>query len=273
MKFFYLLTLLMYAPLTLSSKEAPAFSKITCLAAQEYITTLNFFRQQKSFALNETESQKISQEVAQGCTGASKRFISITNLLIKANLDSRSAIKTASLFIKRESQEAEAFMEIFRKSFLERYLDLDLKNAIEVALELSQGISNTPYRIMEEFKNLVNFCVKAQGLDLPRPQCAKLAISIVKAGQGFAENISAEFIKLFTFLTNSKKGDQTTGNALKIAERVMQFGPAASDNFITAFEFGFAEKGMKLANQDAIKFAEQISSYSSKSINPQLLAQ
>ena len=57
-----------------------------------------------------------------------------------------------------------------------------------------------------------------------------------------------------------------THNALKYAEKIVNQGPLAVNNFIAAFKYGKSDKGLKLSYKDAIKFADNISIGSSRAI-------
>ncbi|MGK0367449.1 MAG: hypothetical protein ACI9QD_000584, partial [Thermoproteota archaeon] len=66
---------------------------IECKVLREYATTLQFLRGHKAFGIKESEARKVADRVSHGCTGASKRFIQITNILLRAGLGAKESIE------------------------------------------------------------------------------------------------------------------------------------------------------------------------------------
>jgi hypothetical protein len=234
----------------------------TCLAAREYITTMEFIRAQKDFALNEKQARDLSNQISKGCTGASRRFIQVTNLLVKSGLPSQKAIETGVKYALGDEDSYAAFMTIFKSAYLESLLDLDLKLSLDISTELSHVFKGNKKAAQEEFNNLVDFCVSKKSLDLPLRECAKTAARVVKSAENFNFKISRDFINLFNFVTDKNGANQPTFKALSVAENVVQYGPEAKGSFLQAYEYGISKKGLELPTNDAIEFGKTMASRS-----------
>jgi hypothetical protein len=71
-----------------------------------------------------------------------------------AHLDSSSVLKTASKFIHLKDQDVEAFTVIFKKVFLKKYLDLDLRTSVKMALDLSVDFEGNRSKVVDDFNQL-----------------------------------------------------------------------------------------------------------------------
>src|SRR5688572_3898868 len=56
-----------------------------CQSTREFVTTLEYLRDQKQLGLDEREGRKIAYEVAKGCTGAARRFQWSFEILLKTD--------------------------------------------------------------------------------------------------------------------------------------------------------------------------------------------
>jgi hypothetical protein len=235
-----------------------------CLSTREFITSLEFLRENKDFALNEDKARELAHKVSAGCTGASKRFIQITSVLTKAGVPTKSAIETGLTMAASTDEATSAFLSVFRGAFLETLLDLDTKSALDIALELTHSFDGNRKAAQDDFNRLVDFCVNKKSLDLPVQQCGRMAARIVKSGESFDFKVSKDFIALTEYLTSSSKTNIPTFQALEVAEGVVKHGPQAKDNFIKAYEYAIAKKGFDAASKDAIEFGKTMASRSVK---------
>ena len=230
----------------------------TCTSTREFVTTLEFLRAHKEFSVHESDAKKIAHFVTTGCTGASARFIKVVNLLTKARLSIVSALNLAREFAISDDTTTDAFIAIFRLSYLSDVLDLDVKTSLDIAQGLSVRFSGHTKKILPDFTALVEFCMQEKGLGLPVPKCALLAESISKLGENFKDPISGPFIKLYHFNRSKKGPGLPLFDAIKVAQDVLQNGPAASDNFIQAFKYATSKGGLGLEAKQAVKFAQKM---------------
>lgn len=231
----------------------------TCNFSKEYITTLEYLREQKNFSIPEQESRKIAEKVSLlGCTSSAQRFIRITSLLSKAGLPTREAIQFGLDFSKRKDAEVQTFSLVFKQAFLEDSLDLDVSTSIHMASQLSLEFNGDTRNVREDFIHLLNFCLDEKSLNLPRPQCGAFAVRVAHLGEKFEGKISRPFIELFDFLRSSSGPQLVTGQALSLAEQLITGGRASYDNFTQAFKYGTAKQGLNLPIQEAVDFAKKM---------------
>lgn len=248
--------------LTMASEETNKVNH--CLSTREFITTLEFLRDHKELGLGEASARAVSHKVSEGCTGASKRFIQVNNVLLKAGVPSKRSLETAQTFALKSDEKTNAFLTVFKGAFIEELLDLDVNNALSIALEVSETYEGKSSMAEKNFGQLVTFCLDRKSLDLPLLECARMGSRVIKNGSPFAFDITSDFISLFNYLTDPKKGNVVTFEALAVAEYVTKFGPEAKKNFIQAFEYALSKNGLDAPVKDAIEFGKTMASRSSK---------
>lgn len=248
------------------ANTATAEKLVPCEATKEYVTTVEFLRDKKDYGLKNSQIYKVADEISKGCSGASQRFIKVSNLLTKVGVDSASAIIHAKKFSKKEDAFVDAFVAIFKQTYSEKNLDLDALNSLRISLKLSVEFSGNIEVAVKDFNELVEFCKDRKEMDLPLPKCAQLATRITRLGQKYDEAIAPPFIKLVKFLEESSKGPkQPKSNVIKIAENVMKYGPVAANNFIDAYKYAIKKEGLGFSEAQAIKFGQKLASRSFKS--------
>ena len=247
-----------------SSREMKPKVTNACMAAREFITTMEFLRDQKDFALNEKQSIELADKVSTGCTGASKRFIQVTNLLVKAGFPSQQAILTGTKYAILGEDSAKAFLTIFKSSYLESLLDLNLEQSLAIATELSESTKGHTKHAEKEFTKLVGFCVSKKSLDMPLMDCASTASRVVKSGQEYDFEVGSDFIEVFKFLSDPDKSNLPTYEALIVAESVVKYGPEAKKRLIDAYEYGVSNKGLDKSIKEAIEFGKTMATRSVK---------
>lgn len=226
--------------------------KEMCLSTREFITTLTYLREQKVFSLPENSMRDLSETIAAGCTGASKRFIQVTDLLVKSGYPSTKSIKLAQKFALATDKESSAFQNVFRSSFVKELLDLSLQEAIDIAMDLSLNYSGDPSVAEAEFENVVKFCTSETSLGLPLLACGRLATRIVRSGANYPFKVGEEFVALFRYLSNK---NFVTKEALALSEEVVSHGPTAAENFKRAYEFALDKEGLGLGRKEASAFS------------------
>lgn len=229
-----------------------------CQSDREFLTTYEYLRSKASFELSPPDMRSVSLRVSQGCTGAAASFVSITELLLKANFSTNEALSTGKEIAALGVPKAKAFEEVFRLSFAEEFFDLDARSAMKVAKRLSTEFEGDPEVATKDFKSLATFCVSSVGLGLPRNQCAEVIQRVIVANEQTKVAISNAFLSAFKFLTDSTKTNFTAGDALAIAEKLASTSPSAFDVFRRSFEFAQSESGLSLSRADAAKLATEL---------------
>ncbi len=243
----------------------------TCLSTREYITTLRFLRDKKDYQLSEKEMQKIADKVSTGCTGASKRFIKVHKLLSKLGVETRSSIENSLKFIDKKDDFIKVFIAIFRLTYDKEYLDLDVFSAMKISLKLSAEYEGDVKKSLEDFKDLIKFCMKNGSMELPSPKCATLATDVTYMGQYYKKPVAEPFIELFLFIQEAKNGPTLHKNlAIKTAKQIIKYGPLAVKNFKEAYLFATDKEGLGFSSHQAVKFATQLASRSIKEKEPEL---
>ena len=254
------LILLVFLASSYSQAALEAKGDVYCTSAKEYITTVRFLRDKKEFGLSEKQIQKTADNVSMGCNDASQRYISIMKLLTKMGVDSRSAQKHSLIFAQKTNEHTEAFIEIFKNAYNPDKMDLDVLTSLKLSLSLSADYQGNISQSVQNFKELVEFCIDNKSLDLSSPQCANLASEITINGSQFKEELIApHFKKLIQFLQKDKKGPQLPLlKSIKIAKDLVKQGPLASKNFIQAFTFSTSKKGLNFSHKNGLEFATKM---------------
>ena len=236
----------------------PVVAQASCTTAREYITTLEFLRDRKDLAVPEADAQKVSRQVAKGCTGAAQRFIRISVLMSKAGMGSKDSLQKSIEFSARTDREAETFATVFKQAFFEEGLDLDLRASMKMAESLTSEFEGDSLGVRDDFEKLVSYCSDKEKLELPRPQCGAFAARLAKLGHRWGGGISAPFVSAFEYLRSEKGPALPTGKALQLAEKLMTAGPDAPNNFITAYKYAVNKKGLGLSESPALAFATDL---------------
>lgn len=220
-----------------SSSIVLSASPKECHSAKEYITTYNFLKSKKELALKEEDIQNISIEATLGCTDSAKRFIKVFETLSKAQVDSATSLNYAKIFSKRTNDAANSFTTVFKDSFLKDFLDLDVKTSLDLANKIVPTNDKLTKIVSDDFENITKFCKGSEGLELNGKNCANLALDIINASIKYEAKSYKNFKNNFDFLTDAKKVNLTSFEALKYAKEITSFGPKSFDNFKETYEF------------------------------------
>ncbi len=250
---------------SLSWAEEP----IHCRYSREYITTLEYLRSQKAFDIPEARAEKIAEKVSTGCIGSAKRFIKIAAILSESGITTSESIQMGIEFSEKTDFQMQTFIQVFLSAFLKENLDLDLKTSIQMAHSLSIEFPGNPQVIEKDFQTLVHFCISERYLNLSRPLCGPFAARIAQKGENFQGGIANPFIQIFSFLISDSGARLTTGQALPLAEHIIEGGQNSTENFIEAFKYGVSPKGLNHTVPQAIQFATIMASQNaSKNAKP-----
>jgi len=229
-----------------------------CSTAREFITAREFLRERKDLGIPEDQAHRLTTQIAEGCSGAAQRFIRVLGVLMHSGLTPNDSIKTALKLSKENDQQTETFLAVFQSAFLPEYLDLDLRSSLQLASSLSVEFEGDLVPVRDDFSKLVDFCLREDVLNLPRPQCATFAARLTRLGANWRGGISKAFIELFNYTRSSKGPSLITGQALALTEEIIAQGPGAPENFQQAYRYALSAKGLTMPQQQAIAFARQM---------------
>lgn len=231
----------------------------TCSSAREFITVMNYLRENAAFGLKDQSAQEVALAVTAGCSGAAKRFIQVTDILVKAGLPSKEALENAMAVAKGEEDQAEAFLVVFKRAFLRDGLDMKIEDALLLARSLSVELRGDRVKAREDFEKLVDYCVDVKELALPKPKCGTIAAKIAAKGQNSTEGVAKPFIQTIEFLTESSDGPQLPlYQAFAIAEELAIVSPDALENYVSSYKWLTSKSGLSLDRKDAVGTAKKI---------------
>ncbi len=240
---------------------APAPTEVSqCLASREFVTALEFLRADEAFKLKDPEGRDLAFKIAEGCTGAAKRFIRISKTLFTTGANRRDMTRLGLRFSSGSDAETDAFIAAFSRAIAEDSLDLDYETSLQLALSLSKEFTGDLKTVREDFTQLVDFCSKDQALGLPRAQCGPFAAKLARKGETWKDGLAQPFIETFQYLKSESGPNLTTADALKIAETLVGQGPGGPENFKIAFKYGTSRSGLSLPRNEAVLFSKKLSS-------------
>lgn len=248
--------LLSHAALAAIETKEPT-RKTPCLATKEYITTLNFLRSEKTFELGEADAQKIADQVSSGCENAAKNFIQSVLAMVEAGVPTKEAVKTAVEVSKYDSKIRNHFLEVFNIAYPQDQLDLDVETSLSLAKSLSLEFKGDTDRGVKDFKQALSYCLERSNLDLPRPECARIAKNLALIGEQFDRETFQDFKKLDQFIRGNKF-DMSVAKSTQLTLEVLALAPAAAENFMSAYKFATSEGGLKLPFDAAIAFSKKL---------------
>lgn len=238
------------------TKEILFSDEDQCLSTREYITTFHFLKKNKDFGLSQEEIHLTGMKVSQGCTGSSQRFINVLKVLTKMGIDTRSSIDYALNFTDKTDDYTQVFVEVFRRSYDPKYLNLDALTSLKMSLRLSKDYKGILKNSESDFKNLVEFCLKEEILKLSNPSCGQLSAKIAALGESFQDPLAKYYIEIVKFLQEDKAGPKLDKNqTLKYAENIIANGPQAVENFIQAYKFATNKKKLAYTDKQALAFS------------------
>jgi hypothetical protein len=229
-----------------------------CKADREFMTTYEYLRSRQEFQLQPDQMRKISLKVTQGCTDSAAGFVAISELLLKARIDGRTAIETAQDVAASGSRKAEAFKSIFKLAFASEIFDLNALVALKMARRLSSEFDGDPEIAAKDFKSLAKFCVSDAGKGLSRAKCAEIIQNIIVASESVKASIADAFLSAFNYLVKEKNANLSAADALTIAERLASTSPDAFEVFKNSFEYAQDKSGLALSRSEAAKLAASI---------------
>jgi len=238
--------------------------KPTCNSAKEFITTYKYLKDEVEFLIKKSDLYNVAKKVSQGCDGSSDRFFKILKVLTKAKIDTKTAIEIGFEMSMRDEDYTQAFVEIFKKSFDSKYLDLDLLTSLNVSRSLALNYKGNIKHIKNDFNEFLLFCTKFN-LNLSNQLCLSMTEEILISSQYFKSSIYKPFESLFSFLSHNKTGPKMTiKDSLKLAIELIKFGPKSYDNFKEVYLFLQKNNERALTTLELIKKSKEIAEYSYK---------
>lgn len=252
-------TLLLLAAARTQAEVTPA-AAVNCQTTREFVTALEFLRADEDFKLKdkENEARDIAFKVAEGCTGAARRFIRVAKTLTQAGANRKDATEVALKFAQGKDAETDTFNTVFRRCIAEDSLDLDFDASQRIALQLSKEFAGDQKKVVKDFERVVDYCADTSRLGLPRTSCGRFAANVAQSGEKWEDGASKPFIRSFEYLASDSGPGLVTGDALKTAEMLAKQGPGAHENFQQAFQYATSSSGLNLPRDQAIHFAKKM---------------
>ncbi len=240
-----------------------------CDPIKEYKESLNFFRKEKGdINPSEARARNLAFEIAKGCAGAAKRFVKVFLLLKKSGVDQTRAIVYSLEFAQSDDETVENFFELFKKTYLGEYFDLDYSSALRISFELSKMYKGNRKQAREDFLAISKFCMDKDGLNLPVSNCAELSVAMSQLSQYFPEGVRHDFFKLYKSLREDRRFGVSVLTAIRIIHEILPYGPTAPNTFLKSYEFAIDPEGLASGGAAAIKFAVQMTKNSTKNGSP-----
>lgn len=225
----------------------------TCDSAQEFIVTFEFLRDKGDLAGGGDNALEVAKKVSKGCTGSAKRFINTANLLIKAEIDYKTVLQVASEMALKSDTTASAFFDIFERTYMSSYLDLDAYSSLKIANNLTTLYKGDTSYVADDYSRIVDFCLAKEGMQLPKPRCAKMGALFSSFGQKHKKSVYSQFVAMYQYLQSLKPDQLSIEESLEVMERVLVVNEKAFENFKLAFEYAIKDSGLKGTKKDALK--------------------
>jgi hypothetical protein len=252
-----------------------ANSAVTCDSWREYITSYRYLLDKKLIVFTKDQASQTAFQVARGCNGAAERFIRVFDLLINAKISIPQSSEIALEIAQADSDSGESFVAIFKTAYLEKHLDLSLDNALNLARSLSTKVASGSRQAQKDFSKMVEFCLSAKGLALPKQDCAQLAAEITRLGQDpEGKSVAEGYLETLDFLRDSSDGPKlATFEAMAVTKELMTISAEAGSNFIPSYKFALDKDQLGLDRTSAIGFAKNLSLLSRKPTDPGRLSE
>jgi hypothetical protein len=239
---------------SLNEKEikVPSFEK-NCLSGEEFKKAYEYLKREEG--LSRSEGLRIQEAllISEGCDQATFKFEKVYSLLKKSGVDLKQSFLIALRYTKMPEDVIENFREIFKKIFLENYLDMDFSTALRFATALSENYEGHPQNLREDFTSLVKFCTQEQEMALSVKVCGGIVLDVTQWSRYYPEGLFPSFLKVYRFLRTHKQMGLSVGSSLKIVTRVLAKGPKAPENFVTSIEYALNTEKMSLNPSQALK--------------------
>lgn len=226
-----------------------------CESSSEFQKALEFLIKKSELNLSETQNLEKALHIAKGCDGAAERFSSLFLLLKKSGVDLGKSFDLALEFSQLDDNRAKNFREIFQKSFLENYLNLDFNTAFRLSLELSKDYTGDPILLRNDFLAFVKFCTSEKEMALSFQACTELVVKMSKFTSLYKDGVFPSFEKLYKYVRQNKSFGLSIQETLNILGQILSYGPKAPENFQKSIEYSLGKGPVKLSDSLAINLA------------------
>lgn len=217
-----------------------------CESSKEFISTIEYLRNQKSFVLPDSEIFKAALSISENCNGASYRFQKMINTLVATGVDHNHALKFSIQYSQEDSASVDAFLSLFQGLVLEKKFNLPFYQAFETAKFFAESSKGNKSELKKDFLGFLGFCFDdPNGTMLSLDQCRKLSFKYLDLHKNFPNGVFKEFKNLFTFLRDQKETGLPIASALALTHEVLLNGPGAQKNFIDSYKYGLHNLNMK----------------------------
>jgi len=242
----------------IKAKTNPEPSYITCNSSKEFQAAYENLKKQELLGFSERSIVHIAYEVSKGCGGANERFQKILEILLKSGVDKRKSVEIALHFAQKTSEQTEAFLLVFKGTFLESYMDLDFKSALATSLNLALNVKGNPHYAAQDFREVLDFCLSHKGSGLPYKTCAPYALELTKYSHLYENGgMKKSFQDLSKFFAEQKEIDYSLARSLKLAARVLKKGPKSVESFYEQFQYSVSDK-MRLPANAALELSVKV---------------
>jgi hypothetical protein len=242
-----------------------------CAPVQEFITTVEYLRKQKHVGMDEAGIRNAADQVSQSCTGGGRRFREAMEVLSLAELPGARALGLALRAAESSDERSALFLTVFKVAFARNGLDLTAEQALELAERLALGagvggdVRTQEAEAGEDFKKIALHClatVREGGWELPRVECARLAVDIAarvlsgKLKSGRAPGVLRDFVQFA-----SREGEGPTlalRQAIQLGEELLSVSDRAPAEYITGWKYAVKESGLGLPPAAAQEWARKL---------------
>ncbi|MFK8137866.1 MAG: hypothetical protein AB8E15_05870 [Bdellovibrionales bacterium] len=232
-----------------------------CFPSKEYITVFKYLSTETVYKNNIPEAQKIADEVSKSCRGSAKRFIQLAQLYKKFDLGISNAIVIGKKVSRLSNEQALIYMESFKSFYLEGGFDLSARSSMNLAKkfmvekdEVSLG------RIRDDFSVMLDFCNDSKSLSLTKLQCAELSAQVISLNDRKDVSMADTFVSFYEQLLENRSLSLNALQAFDVAKQMLNTGSLNYKNYVTAYQFAVAPKGLNLKRDNAIRFAKKMAS-------------
>ena len=230
-----------------------------CQAAQEYQSAFEYLQNQKLLILPDMINVKLAFRVSEGCNGAAARFKKIVNLLIPAGVDRKKTLLLALHFARRNETQANAFVLMFKGTFLDRYWDLDFKSSLATSFQVAFNARGNPEAVATDFRQVMDYCLTQKTINQPIKTCAPYALDLAQSSYLWKDGgLSSDFKEMMDFLQTQKELDPSAVFHLKMAAQILSQGPLGVKNFKSQYTYALSPK-MGLPQKAAFELALKVS--------------
>ena len=168
-------------------------------------------------------------------------------------------------FPKSTDEKTEAFLSIFKLSFVESFVDFDAITSLKIATSLTLGLDSFPKWVQKDFETLANFCSKEKNLGIIKGECANFVVELVKLnankrnrkGEALSVGISEAFISGYDYFTKEEDGPKLANyDAIKQLIKILKVSPYGVSRFEKMYEFAIDD--MKVTRDEAIGLATNV---------------